>query len=395
MRTHHRSNRGIVALILAAAFVAIVAAEPVRACIWDDDTLRMEEREFPDAREMIAGRFLRHGKAFYRWRIADRERKLAAAPDDLALHDDLAVAYEKTAQPRKAIEIMERKAKLKPGDYKTAANLGTFYIHAGDLETGLKHIKQAIAINPEAHFGREIYQQLLVEYVIEKKRGGALELPMKRSTGHSPAKRFDDFVIAKRETALSDEPDAVKRELQAAVKGVLGMMRFGNHASPVLLEALGDLLGRDVYDEGGAKRLAARAYLRASYVTKGDVSAAYRTLAQKILAIQRDGGGGRSMKLTALESKFQKELEEAQTFADEVRANEADWLENEADPERKFAEVYYGQKPVVAPSKPDGFVLPRWLIILGVLFALNIITLITVRKRRPAKRRTYGRRRRS
>ncbi len=377
-----------------AALVVLLAAAPVAACIWDDDTLQMEEREFPQARSLIAGKFLRHSEAFYRWRISDREKKLAATPKDLALHDDLAVAYEKIGQTRKAIEIMERKAKLKPGQYKTEANLGTFYIHAGEFETGLKHIKKAIEINPDAHFGREIYQQLLVEYVVEKKKGGALTLPMTPWKGNVPAKRFDDFVLARRKAALSNKPGAQKKEIAAAVKGVLGMMRFGNHASPILLEALGDLLGRGIYDEDGAKRLAARAYLRAAYVTQAGVRTGYRKLAERILAIQRGEGGSRKLKITSLERELKKELAEAKTYVDKIHAQEAKWIASAKDPDAKFREAFYDGKPAaVTPSKRDGFELPRWLIILGVLFALNIVTLVTVRKRRPARRRVYGRQR--
>ena len=68
---------------------------------------------------------------------------------------------------------------------------------------------------------------------------------------------FADFV----QTKLG-VPHLRVSDVEAAIRGVLGMMRFGQHDSPLLLEALGDLLSANVGDYD-AKRLAARAYLLA------------------------------------------------------------------------------------------------------------------------------------
>jgi len=65
--------------------------------------LAMERQRFPSALELIAGKFLHHSKEFYRWRIADREKKLAADPENLAWYDDLAVACDKVGEHEKAI----------------------------------------------------------------------------------------------------------------------------------------------------------------------------------------------------------------------------------------------------------------------------------------------------
>jgi len=135
----------------------IIALFPVvaLACIWDYDTLRQERAGFPDTLELITGKFLRHSPEFYEWRIKDRGEKLKKEPNNLAYHDDLAVAYSKVGRTNEAIATIEAKEKIKPGLYETYANLGTFYILAGDLEKGLPYIDQALAINPDAHFGRE------------------------------------------------------------------------------------------------------------------------------------------------------------------------------------------------------------------------------------------------
>ena len=41
-------------------------------CVWDYDTLKMENQTFPNISELISGNFLRHSNDFYGWRIRDR-----------------------------------------------------------------------------------------------------------------------------------------------------------------------------------------------------------------------------------------------------------------------------------------------------------------------------------
>src|SRR6185295_314833 len=115
------------------------------------------------ALELITGKFLRHSKEAYEWRIRDRTARLAADPNNLALLDDLAVAHQKVGNTARAIEVMTAADRLAPNRYETLANLGTFHILAGDLERGKALVDRALAINPDAHFGRERYQKWLVE----------------------------------------------------------------------------------------------------------------------------------------------------------------------------------------------------------------------------------------
>ncbi len=374
--------------VLALAAVLGLAASPALACLWDYDTLQMERRQFPDALELITGRFLRHGEAFYRWRIEDRTARLAKTPEDLALHDDLAVAYDKVGESRKAIEIMLAKAKLRAGLYETEANLGTFYIHAGDYEQGLVHIGRAIQINPEAHFGREIYQKLLVEYVLTKREDGELVLPMRRTEGRNRGHEgFADFVLERRkvmekEPVEGEDPWAI--EMAAALKGVLGMMRFGHHDSPVLLEALGDLLlaGKG---EGG-KRLACRAYLKAALETQGGVRAAYRARATASLDMQTvHGGTTETLTVQQVEQTLREELEAAEAWYAQVLADEQRWIERGENPETKFDEKYYGVAPPdepAAPAEPSAGG-SKTLIIVGlvVLVLLNLSVFLMRRRR--------------
>lgn len=140
------------------------------ACIWDYDTIKMEQSRFPSVLELITGKFLRHSPEFYEWRIKDRLKRLENEPTNVNLLDDLAVAYDKTDQHDKAIAITQNTEKIKPGRYETAVNLGTFYFHSGKFEEGLPQIEIALKINPDAHFGREYYQKVLVEYLLQQRK---------------------------------------------------------------------------------------------------------------------------------------------------------------------------------------------------------------------------------
>jgi tetratricopeptide (TPR) repeat protein len=246
----------------------VLMPAPLAACLWDSDTLEEERRQFPTVLELITGKFLRHSPAFYDWRIADRKRRIEKEPDNVALYDDLAVAYEKSGQTELATETILKKEEISPGLYETYANLGTFYIHAGRLDEGLKEIEKAIELNPDAHFGREVYQKLLVEYVLANTTDGELQLPMfPDSNGDgSYAYGFGFYVMESKRHGAKWTDDEYREEGEKATNGILGMMRFGNYDSPVLLEALSDLLMMRS-DQAQAKQLAARALLQASYVS--------------------------------------------------------------------------------------------------------------------------------
>jgi hypothetical protein len=313
--------------------VVFLVPSAALACLWDYDTLRQERSRFPDTLELITGKFLRHSPEFYEWRIADRKRKLEADPYNLSYYDDLAVAYDKTGRHDEAIKTILAKDRLKPGLYETEANLGTFLIHSGKLKEGLVHIDNAIRINPDAHFGREKYQKALVEYVL--KRGGAKTLPL---MGPPPEESYTEprtgFAFSLRSDAL--QPLAAD-ERAAAVKGILGIMRFGNYDSPIVLEALGSVLADGVgyVPEQDAKRMAARAYLKASYEVKDEAAkAAYRKLAESSLNLQTRAP------LARVEQDFQRELADAREWYERLRQDELSWIRDGKDPEAEFDKLY-------------------------------------------------------
>lgn len=348
-------------LPVAAAACLLLPAVGV-ACLWDYDTLKMERARFPDTLELITGKFLRHSPEFYRWRIADRLKRLESDPNNVRLLDDLAAAYDKTGEHDKAIETAERTERIKPGRYETAANLGTFLFHAGRLNDGLPHIDRALKINPDAHFGREKYQKLLVEYVLKQRAGRAVKLPLADRTLHPGAdpdrprpgdakveNRFRDFLG-------SVEPDSPSHdETAAAVKGVLGMMKFGDHKSPILLEALGTLLLSRQYDaQFNGKHLACRAFLKASYeAADGPIRTEYRSMAMDALRMQTDGPHShRQITLEEVEAEFRTELAEAQEWYSELREKELTWIRDGKNPEVEFDKLYDAE-PQLSGSASD------------------------------------------
>ena len=342
MRISHRFA------VLSAIGVALLLPSAAIACLWDYDTIKMERARFPGTLELITGKFLRHSPEFYQWRIENRLKRLKADPINAALLDDLAAAYDKTGQHDKAIETAQKTEMLHPGRYETAANLATFYFHAGRLEEGLPHIERALRINPDAHFGREKYQKLLVEYMLERRKRGKIRLPLFNvtvKTGNGPSTSdggdgpsFADYLRSKNANSILSLDES-----SAAIKGILGMMKFGKHDAPVLLEALGSLLAQNYSNPTeDAKLLAARAYLKASYeVPEGPSRAAYRSMADRAIQMQtprRDQTG--QIALEKVEEDFQKELAEARAWYADLRERELSWIRDGKDPEAEFDKLY-------------------------------------------------------
>src|SRR4051794_17277739 len=150
---------------IVSGILALSLAGSTFACLWDSDTLQMERMRFPGVLEIITGKFVRHSRAYYEWRIGDRTKKLETNPGDPALIDDLAVAYAKLGRPEEGIPLLEEVLKQHPDRYETLSNLGTLLFFAGRLDDSKTYIRRALETNPDAHFGREKYQLLLTEYL--------------------------------------------------------------------------------------------------------------------------------------------------------------------------------------------------------------------------------------
>lgn len=336
-----------------------IVSSVAQACLWDWDTLQMERRRFPGSLEMITGKFVRHSPAYYEWRIQDREKRMRSPAEDPALADDLAVAYSKLGRHAEGIELLEQVLAAHPDRYETLANLGTMHMLAGDLKRGKEYIDRAIVINPAAHFGREKYQSLLAEYFLSNRKSPH---PAAEPFGVVHPKElcgFAKFVLQKKGFPTdhwslneSKESQNMRAELAAAQQGVLGMMHFANHDSPLLLEALGDLLiAWPTYQED-AQQLAARAYYRVAQQSddakkKDEFEKAAANMVEGHLdyinyrRANSDEKQGLEVGLEKLSAELNQELADAKTYVDAIAADERRWIAEGVDVDKAFAAKYY------------------------------------------------------
>lgn len=366
---------------LVVVFAAVVFAAPgAEACYWDNESLMHERSRFPTALELMTGKFLRHTPEFYTWRVQDRLARIAREPDNLALVDDLAVGYDKLGQHAEAITAALAILPRDPRRYETLANLGTFYLHSGDFERGIEFIDRALEVNPDAHFGRERYQRWLAEYIVGKRAAdGSLTLPLFSSEPHG----FELFLAAKRGVAHLGIEDS-----QAAVKGVLGMMRFGKHDSAILCEALGDLLNAPT-SKLDAKLLAARAYLMAAHATTDPVArASYSHQAKLALSGQQGFSERDDVSIEGVKKALRSERAEADAWYAELAAREIEWIRDSPDPEAEIRKLYVedpvttGVAPPASPT-PFAFFVRNWMVLAAIALFIIVIAAIGRRMSRP------------
>jgi hypothetical protein len=311
---------------LSLAFLLLCLAAPVRACLWDTDTLAAEYGRFTDAGDVIVGNFPRHSREFHVWRKEKCEAALAKDPSQAALYDDLAVSQHKLGDHQAAIKTMEAKEKVAPGLYETLSNLGTFYIYTGDLDQAAVYIDKALAINPDAHFGREKYQRLLIDWL---KAGLPQGKDDRVAFDGVPPLGFADFILQR-----SGEKTWSEDLRKPALAGVLGMMRFADYDNPLLLEAAGDLLSAGSFQQN-ASRLATVAYIFAS--RRSTTDAEKQRLWKKM---ERVGGTVADFKPRASMTSLNDALSRAVALNAKVRADEIAWIKAGKDVGAEFQKKY-------------------------------------------------------
>jgi hypothetical protein len=177
---------------LAVLCVVCLLPIPLVACLWDRDTLATEARGLPDVVRIITGRFERNPPLFYEMRLERIANAIERDPDDLEAYDDAGVACDRLGRGDEAIRWMEEKlarieslegtTKIQPSSlydqrYRYYANVGTFWAHRWsrsgarrskieEIKTARDFIAKAIAINPQAHFGRETFQLQALDWII-------------------------------------------------------------------------------------------------------------------------------------------------------------------------------------------------------------------------------------
>ena len=231
------------------ALLAIVL--PARACLndRDSDSLATQARQLPATLRVISGRFPRNPPLYYQKRIERERANLANNPRQFGLYDDIGVALDKLGRDDEALQTMARKRALSPAFnpndkanreawYRYFANTSTFRAHrflkAGapkekldEMKVARAQIKRAIQIKPDAHFGRERYQLMAMDWIIARKTGAT-----KKTLGQWIAARDGWKPFTYKETLA-------QTGRKRAVEGLSGLIVLGGAwRSPDVFEAL-------------------------------------------------------------------------------------------------------------------------------------------------------------
>lgn len=171
-----------IAIVLALLCSSSICA----ACAWDRDTLAQEAAGKMDLVAVIVGRFDRNPPLYYKMRLDRCIQALKKDPTHLDLYDDASVACDRLGNSGDALAGIEKKhdqlsklgnrLRLKEHWYRYHANAGTFWAHRwarngakanqlSEIDRAIAHIEKAIAINPDAHFGREFAQLEALKWI--------------------------------------------------------------------------------------------------------------------------------------------------------------------------------------------------------------------------------------
>ncbi len=160
-----KSFKGL-SFILCVSLVFSLMASAANACLWIDGTT------IDGGRTRLSGHFI---ASQLRSIIAETPktkleelmelRQAAEVPD--SDQDWNSVKKILAGDLDLAIKELIEFERINPGEYSTAANLGTAYELIGDNKQALKWISEAINRNPESHDGTEWLHQLILETKIQ------------------------------------------------------------------------------------------------------------------------------------------------------------------------------------------------------------------------------------
>ena len=329
-----------------AILVALACCAPARAD--GDDTLRQERELFPDVLETITGKFVRHSPAFYEWQIRDRQTRLAADPNDPALADDLAMAFIATKQFTKAIERAHQVGRGPSGPARDARR------GSAGRTPGRRPEKGPAAPGPGPRGpARRAATSTSAGWpsTWPSRRSARLPVAPMDPTADWPH-RPRSFAVFLR-TKLG-KPDLDLDDARPAVAALVEFLRTGYLESLPVHEALGDLLcyssdaGKPV-----ARRLAARAYLRAGYLQNNPgVRKPYITLAEWALTHRAGPGGDYAEGREAMPvlTRFTEETDDAANWYAELSAG-GGGPGRQSRPRRELERLY--PDPPRVPDEPN------------------------------------------
>jgi hypothetical protein len=410
---------------------------------------------FAMVHDVIHERFPRHGNAYYEERnrraieaMKEEEGKLAqgANPSDKywAAVDDLGVGLERLGKHEEAVVLMRKKLKQQwdlasttsEQLYSSYANLGTFLILWQIAEgfdkpnakertrESIDLIHKAIQEKPDSHFGREIWQVVLEEFVLaaldkpdlllqydmvgnrlNKEVNPATLRSLKGGSWAHGEAHFAKSFLEGRLFAQHDEKtvsetrerfrkqitevgaedgwaEEVKTSHTKAVSfdepalGIIGMWRYGGGANPHFALALGESMLRV-----GQRYIAWTAYARAAQLGAplGPKFIEHCRNRQKVIESQLPAAD-----VTDLRPKFEKELAFGQRYQKAYQEYEARRIREGAsiDDPHFYDAFNAAQGPIASPvGTEDHFVIdrlmPRPSAMAAVLLSAGICAFLT------------------
>jgi hypothetical protein len=326
-------------------------ASASHACYWDYDTLAEEAkgRSLDDV-SIIVGRFERNPPLYYEVRLERVSKQIPKEPRNFNLYDDAGVAADRLGKHDEALKWMQKKWsvlepawKAAPEDrkadvYRFHANIGTFWAHKWAsskerskpwLVNARDHLKSAVEINPDAHFGREKFQLMAIEWLLaggKDEHGNLVDL----------AEYLRDFDTWK------EDYQEDKRE------GLAGLVRLGNGWKSVdLVYAYGESLSYGNRGESYRESLRYLADLRVRELLSGGASSIFpEGFYEKILT-------------DSLAMIFDTEAAHVEGEYEKLRENADKWHEHRT--EFMLAQLKAGKHPDTHPDFWTGYVeVPRY-----------------------------------
>jgi hypothetical protein len=229
--------------LLSISLLWLALSSPVRACMWDSDTLAAEAKGLPDVVQVVTGRFERNPPLYYQLRLKRAAALIEAGSTRLDAYDDAGVACDRLGRGGDAVRWMERKrsvmerAALSPAirrehRYRYLANIGTFWAHRwlrsgadrrhiADVRKARDFIRAAIRLNPNAHFGRERYQLRALEWILDP--------PAYVPSEAYRTQRLPDFLGLENHHGETSNTGVLKKlGYSDAVQGLAGLIVLGN-----------------------------------------------------------------------------------------------------------------------------------------------------------------------
>lgn len=240
------------ALLAGFAGAALSLSLPIssHACGWDQDTVWVDATYMKDILAVMMGRFPRNPPLYYEMRLERTKKELAARPTNLAAYDDAAVASDRLGRPEEAIALLDKKkvqldaipdsdANKKEQLYRYLSNQGTVYYHRwlkngasrsdlSDVQKARDLLAEALRVNPQAHFGREKYQVLAMDFILKpEKKPISVEI-MNMDSGEADVLKMVPTFIKNIGKDGGKEDEALNKKYPDAARGLAGLIALGS-----------------------------------------------------------------------------------------------------------------------------------------------------------------------